>query len=257
MKLRELINRYLLPKKYGIEKVREFGYDLKADLLKLLLGPNSAPVVFDVGANVGQSGKLFRELWPKAIIHSFEPFPEVFAKLSQEAAGDPNWKVHALALANHCGISQFFIHPADYLSGLLPMDQKCPKTDWMAPFNQDGQQTIEVEAVTLDEFCQQAGVPRIDLLKLDVQGAELKVLEGARSLLARQAVDLILAEIILAPLYVNQVKFHEVCAFLDQHGYAFNGLYRPNFDLQHRLAWFDALFWRSAGFVFGSAKPCA
>jgi FkbM family methyltransferase len=245
MKSRDFINLYLIPKKYQIKKVKEFGEDLSTDLAKLLKHV-SVPVIFDVGANVGQSAKLFRGLWPNAIIYSFEPLPEAFAKLQREASVNTNWKVHQIALANDTGRERFFVHPFSVLSSLLPLAKECPEKEWLDSLERAGKREIEVETITLDQFCRQAAVQKIDLLKLDVQGAEHLVLQGAIRALERKEIGFILSEINIAPLYRGQTKFHDLCRFLDEYGYAFNGLYRSRFDMHHRLGWFDALFRQTA-----------
>src|SRR6478735_4922614 len=65
---------------------QKFGLDADRDLVTLL-DATPAPVVFDVGANVGQSVTRFRDLWASCTIHSFEPSPQTFAKLQANTGG--------------------------------------------------------------------------------------------------------------------------------------------------------------------------
>ena len=64
-------------------------------------------------------------------------------------------------------------------------------------------------------------------MKLDVQGAEFAVLQGAQEVLSRQRVSLIYTEIILCPTHEQQHKLHEYLAFLDAHGYELLDFYNP------------------------------
>lgn len=82
---------------------------------------------------------------------------------------------------------------------------------------------------------------RLHILKLDVQGAERSVLEGASASLERQAVDLVYMEIIMAPTYVSQSAFHEYLAWLDARGYVLFDIY-SSVRRNGRLIQADALF---------------
>ncbi|MBD1996777.1 FkbM family methyltransferase [Leptolyngbya sp. FACHB-541] len=79
--------------------------------------------------------------------------------------------------------------------------------------------TTELEATTLDTFCQQEGIEEIDFLQLDVQGAELQVLEGA-SQIVKNSVLAIQTEVSFSELYINQPLFSEVDTYLRSFGFA-------------------------------------
>ncbi len=83
----------------------------------------------------------------------------------------------------------------------------------------DTKSQIEVNTTAIDAFCTESGISHIDILKMDVQGAEYSVLEGARDLLANQGISLIYMELMLCPTYQGQRKFHEYLSFLDSFGY--------------------------------------
>ena len=78
---------------------------------------------------------------------------------------------------------------------------------------------VEVAAVTLDEYCAANGVESIDLLKIDVEGAELDVLQGAQRLLEDRRVGSILFEVSLPQIESLGHDAHEIFASLDGHGY--------------------------------------
>src|SRR5512145_1663757 len=61
------------------------------------------PVIFDVGAHVGQTALRFRSLFPDAIIHCFEPYPASFDLLSASLAGDARVRRYSVALADSAG----------------------------------------------------------------------------------------------------------------------------------------------------------
>ncbi len=96
----------------------------------------------------------------------------------------------------------------------------------------------EVEVCTLDRWCEQAGVdPRkVGLLKLDVQGAELKALYGARKLL--ETTKLVYLEVSFVPIYKDCPLFDEIDRFMTECGYRRHAVY-PS-DQPHN--WGDALY---------------
>ena len=83
--------------------------------------------------------------------------------------------------------------------------------------DKESEQTVETLA--LDDFCRAEHIEHVDVLKIDVQGAEYAVLAGAAGLLDRRAVDLIYLEMIMAPSYVGQRKYHYYLTLLDGLGY--------------------------------------
>ncbi|MBE9177203.1 FkbM family methyltransferase [Oculatella sp. LEGE 06141] len=79
--------------------------------------------------------------------------------------------------------------------------------------------TVEVELTTLDDFCQQAEIGEIDFLQVDVQGADLQVLEGAATLL-KDKILAIQIEVEFSPLYLNQPLFADVDNYLRARNFA-------------------------------------
>jgi hypothetical protein len=100
---------------------------------------------------------------------------------------------------------------------------------------------VEVGTVSVDDFCRQAGVSHIDILKMDAQGTEYDVLAGARGTLAREGVSLIYMELLTGPSYIGQRKPHEILALLDSFGYELLDFYTP-VRVDNRLLQVDATF---------------
>jgi FkbM family methyltransferase len=205
-----------------------------------LLHGGTARVIFDVGANLGQTAAHYRKLFPDASIHSFEPFENTFRRLSQSVAGDAKIHAHRLAVSDSSSTATFFVNQAHCTNSLLPSAESgkahCPPgwTETVAK--------VQVPTITLDEFCEREHIDAIDILKSDVQGAEMLVLRGAQRLLQRHAIDIVFAEVLFADIYENQTDFCEVVPFMRSHGYVLYWMY----DLFHKgdlpLAWADAIF---------------
>jgi FkbM family methyltransferase len=183
---------------------------------------NDAPIVFDVGAHVGQTAARYRTLFPHALIHCFEPFPASFRALADAFRGDDRVVPHPFAISDAAGSAQLKINRSSQTNSLLRSDERASHYWGTGLLETDGEVTVETHA--LDDFCHANRIGHIDVLKIDVQGSEYAVLAGARDLLQRAAIDLLYLEMIVAPTYVGQRKLHEYLASLDALGY-------PLFDL--------------------------
>lgn len=140
--------------------------------LAALVGPEA--VCLDVGANVGPVTLALSRLCPDGRVHAFEPVPESFAFLERNVAanGAHNVSLHPVALSDHDGTATIHFEAeatgaafiSDHLSAGVPQ---------------------QVRLQTLDGWAAGAGLDRLDLVKIDVEGAELPVLDGGRATIAR------------------------------------------------------------------------
>jgi FkbM family methyltransferase len=141
------------------------------------------PVVFDVGFHDGASTVETLYHRPKARIHAFDP--SRYAKVNFEArfSGNPQISFSNIALSNFPGVVEFY----DY-------ENMCNS---LAARKEDGAASptvYKIPVTTLDEYCQTNNVKQIGFMKIDAEGYDLHVLEGARSLFERQGVDIFMFE---------------------------------------------------------------
>jgi FkbM family methyltransferase len=183
------------------------------------------PVVFDVGAHDGETAKRLRQLFPAARIHCFEPFPDSCILLEQATNGDHDTSIHRVGLSNRQGTATMNCNASTATNSLLGTDPRARETWGEGLLDTGG--TIEIPITTLDDFCEGEGIERIDLLKIDTQGAEYAVLEGAARLLTRQAVAVLVFEMITASTYAGQRSPSEYFTLLQSHGYGFTGVFSP------------------------------
>jgi FkbM family methyltransferase len=224
---------------YRLLKRLRLGHDPIGDVTTILSTPVSC--VFDVGAHVGQSAIRFVAAFPNAKVYSFEPDPSSFTQLRTVADGVA--RIHAVnaAVGDIDGEATFFVNQFDQTSSLLRAapgaDQYLLDTSGLIPRSE-----LKVPVLTLDRFCVDRGIDRIDLLKLDAQGYELRVLDGARGLLDRLAVSLIYVEVCFVRFYEHQPLFPEIYQYLFDRGYRLVWLYESNFHTHFYSLGANAIF---------------
>lgn len=125
---------------------------------------NEAPVIFDCGANVGFSTVFFKKQYPKAIVVCFEPSPESFAILEKNVLDNniKNVELVNVALTNYNGNINFYVNKEfDLMSGTLS--------------ERSHGSVYECKAKKLSEYTKK--YQRIDLVKIDIEGAEMDVIK--------------------------------------------------------------------------------
>jgi FkbM family methyltransferase len=124
-------------------------------------------LVVDAGANVGSATLWFRERFPEARVIAIEPNPDAFARLKSNVGDDPNIHVVNAALSDSDGRASFALESATSLQGRL-QDHDGP-----------GGGMVDVDALTLGTVrARFAHGAEIDLLKLNIEGAEWPILAG-------------------------------------------------------------------------------
>jgi len=174
--------------------------------------------VCDVGANVGELTVLFsRFVGPDGVVHAFEPVPSTFDRLSAviEAGARTNVVLNRVALAAEPGSVVMNLYDDEHLSWSTVVERpRRPGGADVLPVRRE-----EVPALRLDEYCAREAIDRIDLLKIDVEGAELDVLRGSERLLRSRAVACCVFEFGATTLE-HGVDPGTISAYLDGCGYA-------------------------------------
>jgi FkbM family methyltransferase len=216
---------------YAVRHVRHGvgGIDLLHDA-DMLLGRKSDPLLFDVGANVGQTTLAMLHAFATPRIRAFEPSPATAATLRRAVAHRSEVVVESLALGDVVGTLPFHV-TRDY----------SVNDSLLRPYSDDGGSVVEVPVETVDSYCAQHGLDVIDLLKIDAQGYDVHVLRGARGLLERRQIRLYCCEANFENLYDGQATLREILAFADEVGYRLVGFYQQTYA-NDRLSYLDALF---------------
>ena len=209
-----------------------------------MLADVANPVIFDVGAHVGMTTLEYKNLFPGATVYSFEPFHESFQKL--RAATERVSGVHLVNKALGCtaGEQRFRVNQSTATNSLLATDPRARET-WNGMDVTDTVAETLVQVDTLDHFLEENGdIGRIDVLKLDAQGAEMDILLGAEKSIAEGRIRILYSEIIVMPTYTGQRSLDEYLAFMRRHGFAMHNFYNPLFSNSGQLNQVDALFVR-------------
>lgn len=177
----------------------------------------SAATLIDIGANKGQFSLAFRSVRPDAQIIAFEPLAGAADIYSRLFRNDRRLVLHRVAIADEEGCAEFFVADRDDSSSLLK-----PGDGQARAFGVRSACTIQVPVRRLDDCVALRDLPRPILMKIDVQGAELKVLMGCAAL---EMVDFIYTELSFAELYDGQPLFDEVADYLGQRGFALAGVF--------------------------------
>lgn len=168
--------------------------------IKRQLPAVTSPTVMDVGANAGQTSLAVRRAFPGATVHAFEPVAETFAILQQAVGADR--QVHASRLAVSSEVGVVHLQAQAQLSHIVPASSA------------GGADVESVDAVTLDAYCAQHQIRRIDILKTDTEGHDLAVLKGASQLFADGSVNWVFVEVTFDPDDATHSQFSEICEWL-------------------------------------------
>lgn len=205
----------------------------------MLLNPDEASVIFDVGAYTGTITEKYKKLFPKATIYCFEPFQASFKKLQEHYKACDRIKTFRMAVGDRTGKRTFYLNSDLSCNSLLrPLSSR----ERYSNSNSEVVDTTKVDVITLEDFCRKESISRINILKLDVEGSELSVLKGASELLKQEVVDLIYTEVMFVAHYEEGVQFFELSRYLFDYGYTIFNLYDLKRSENGQIRWGNAVF---------------
>lgn len=226
-----------LARRLGVEVSR---YRPFAARVVARLNEEDVPLVIDVGASLGQYATGLRKQGYRGDIVSFEPVQQAFAGLTAAAAGDDRWTCHRIALGAVTEDARINVASNLASSSLLEMETgHRAAAPWVSVVGSESVGVARLDDVLDDDA-------RPCLLKVDVQGYEDRVLDGAPSTLERAV--LLQCELSTAEFYAGQAPFRALIDRLDDAGFELVDL-DPFFHdrADGRVLQVDALFSRRTG----------
>ena len=179
-----------------------------------LLRHISKPTVFDVGANVGDYSLIIRDVLPAATVFAFEPSTPVYDDLKARVA-DYSDKIKPFNIGFSDSQKTAVLHsytadgaPASVLASIDPRLSTQVVDVSLAS-------TEQIEVTTIDSFCESQGISHIHFLKLDVEGHELPILNGAQRMLAQDSISAIQFEFGPANIY-SRTYFYNFWSLLSE-----------------------------------------
>lgn len=165
----------------------------------------AAPVVFDVGANVGDYSLLVKRSMPSAQVYAFEPASATYQQLVAHLNGSQGIKPYNIGFSDSEKTVELFSYEIEgqQASLLSSIDQRQPTQ--VVEVSQAASEQVTVK--TIDAFCEENAIERIHFLKLDVEGHELAVLRGARKMLETGSISIIQFEFGPANIYSRTFFF--------------------------------------------------
>jgi len=223
-------------------------YASKFEAFKSLIG-NTSPTIIEIGAHFGEDSARFAEAFPEASIFCFEPDPRC-VKVFKKYVKHSNVKLVELALSSTAGEADFFRSFDDQLVESVP-----DKYDWISiedyndnklsnsgssslkPGYRNNLDKIKVKTERFDTWYRGSKLRDIDLVWMDVQGAEKDVIEGFGDILEK--VNFIWMEYGESE-YSGSMSREETISLLRQKGFKF----APSHSSPATLPQGDLLFWR-------------
>ena len=173
--------------------------------------------IIDIGANRGMFTKTANYLFPEAKIIAFEPLKSCFEQLTMLQKLIPGLECYNIALSNSEGEEEIFHSAWDYSSSLLEMDLLHKNA-----FPESADYLKEkVKIATMDDVINIKKYKTPILMKIDVQGYEGYVIEGAKKTL--ESIDYLICEMSFQSLYKNQILFDNQFNLIIKNGFEFLG----------------------------------
>jgi FkbM family methyltransferase len=179
------------------------------------------PVILEGGAYQGAHGVALAQLWPTGQLHAFEPVPSLFEKAKKALEPFKNAHVYEMALSDEVGTATLHLSEgkgaADDASSSLFAPKETVKEFPHIAFKKE----LTVPTITIDQWAKDNKVDHVDLLYLDIQGAELSAMKGAPEIM--KTVKVILTEVCFRELYDAAPGYEEIKTWLEGQGFRMIG----------------------------------
>lgn len=195
-----------------------FGIDHAVDIARFRKDSKQVRIIFDVGANIGQTALSYLKNFPEAEIFSFEPISETFQQLQANVHGKSGIKCFNLAMGRESGSIQVQLQSSSLFNSLSNKGRYATG------------QAETVCVVSLDEFLEEKQIAPIDILKIDAEGFDLEVLKGGTKFLQSAKDVFVYIETTFRREDNDHTNFDEIHGFIYEYGFRFVGIYDQDYN---------------------------
>jgi FkbM family methyltransferase len=227
------MKKKLLGKDQNLVSVNE-PYGVMVNLLK----DCKVTGIIDAGASNGHISKRLLRRFPSANIYAFEPNPLYTQTLQQYAKEECRFHPYFLALSDQEGNAELHITESPGSTSLFTPGKRLKQIDSQGT---SVKSLEKVKVVTIDEWAKRNDDPAIQVMKFDIQAAELKALLGAVHVLQSSTL-LVYTEICFNPIYEEGAIFSEIDLFFRKYGFALYDIFTPKYGPDGLILWGNAIF---------------
>jgi FkbM family methyltransferase len=217
-------------------------FDEPYAVMARLLKRSSVTGILDAGASNGHISERLLRWFPRATAYAFEPNPLYAQTLQDLAQRDSRFQPQFVALSDGVGRGRLHFTESPGSTSLLRPTERLKE---VASTGATVINVSDVDIVTIDEWAARNGKPAIEVMKFDIQGAELRALRGAERML-RESTLLVYSEVWFNAMYDGSPLYSEIDAFLRAQGFAVYDIYKPRYDPHGLLVWANAIFLKLA-----------
>ena len=172
-------------------------------------------IIFDVGADKGQSIERLSKLFKEKQIHSFEPIKFKFLNLEKKYSKYQHIHLNNYALGERSENKEFYVNHYTGSSSFLKIKEntawlKLRSKQWKILPEEFLKKKENIEINTVDNYCNQNNINEIDIIKIDTQGYEDKVLIGCKQMIEKKRIKFIELEIIFSDLYEKTLSISDI-----------------------------------------------
>ena len=213
---------------------------------------NDKPTIIDVGANTGQSIEEFLKIFKRPVIHAFEPLEGCYTILRKKFKKYNKIKINPNALSDSNKFKKFYYHTFESrntseLSGFHKLNKlskdsiNLQNKNYKKKYVKNINYYFKLKTMKLDDYIKKNKINKIDILKIDTQGHENKVLLGAKKNLKN--IKLIRLELMLYDLYEKKLSFFEIEKILRDYKFElYDILHISKNPKNFRTDWVDAVY---------------
>jgi FkbM family methyltransferase len=227
------MKKKLLGKNQNLVSINE-PYGVMAQLLK----DCEVTGVIDAGASDGRISKRLLRKFPSAQVYAFEPNPLYTQALQQYAKEDSRFHPYFLALSDQEGDAVLHVTESPGSTSLFTPGKRLQQID---SHGTTVKRLEKVKVVTIDEWAKRNDEPAVQVMKFDIQAAELKALRGAVHVLQSSTL-LVYTEICFNPIYEEGAIFSEIDLFFRKYGFVLYDIFTPKYGPGRLILWANAIF---------------